>query len=339
LSQGLADTDYEVIVINDGSTDNGPAIVEQYCNKYPQFRLVNQANGGVGSARNRGIGLAQGDYIYFVDADDWLANDGMKVLRDKCFGCDYIPDIVVFRFSCIYKYCDSNSMERLSGNIVAKYHISQEYMKHHLYPVVCWKSIISRMVIINNEIRFTKHIVSEDGLFMLRIFLIQDLKIMDTDLNIYRYCIRMDSAMNSLDGNHIKTFIYDFIDVHTIEEKMLSDYPHIKAQQRGFAQWHIMIKLLLSTMSYNEIKQILDLAISHKIYPIASPRDKYRKCINMLYKHPLLVYLLSKSMWLFYPLHKKLYNYAQSRYLTLKELLTLLKKNLHLKDEACLLSK
>jgi hypothetical protein len=252
----------------------------------------------------------------------------MKKLRDKCFCDDYIPDIVMFQSSSKFKNYNSNTFENESGNIVAKYYTSQEYMMRHSYPWVCWKSIISRSVIINNEIRFSNHIVSEDGLFMLRVFLIPDLKIMDIDLNIYSYCVRMDSAMNSNDADHIKAFINDYIDVLIIEEKMLSDYPLIKDQQRGFAQWNIIIKLLRSKLSVNEIRRILELAVYYNIYPISFPKYKYQKRINKLYKRPLLVYLLSKPMRLLYPLHKKYFNYTQSRYPTVKEVLNLLNKNL-----------
>jgi hypothetical protein len=129
------------------------------------------------------------------------------------------------------------------------------------------------------------------------------------------------------------------MDIIKIEEKMLSNFPHIKRKNIGYSQWQIISKQLLSTMTYNEIKQILDLAISQNIYPITNPMYNYEKLINILYKRPLLVYLLSKPMHILYQLHIRYYNYTQSRYPTLKELFTLFKKNLQRKYETCLLSK
>lgn len=65
--------DWEMIVVNDGSKDNGPAIVEQYCAKENRILLVNQSNGGSAAARNNGIRRATGRYIALLDADDvWM---------------------------------------------------------------------------------------------------------------------------------------------------------------------------------------------------------------------------------------------------------------------------
>ena len=67
----------EIIVVNDGSTDNGKELVEKYTENHPFVRLINKHNGGVSSARNIGIEQAKGRYIVFVDADDYLSQGGL----------------------------------------------------------------------------------------------------------------------------------------------------------------------------------------------------------------------------------------------------------------------
>ena len=73
----------EIICVNDGSTDSSCSILEAYKAKDSRIRLVNQENRGVSSARNEGIKLATGNYIAFVDPDDYLEKDAFKVAIDN----------------------------------------------------------------------------------------------------------------------------------------------------------------------------------------------------------------------------------------------------------------
>ncbi len=73
-NQGLSEQDYEVIVVNDGSTDGTETIIDSFC-KSPIFKKVNKTNGGVSSARNLGIETSRGRYITFVDADDKVSEN------------------------------------------------------------------------------------------------------------------------------------------------------------------------------------------------------------------------------------------------------------------------
>lgn len=83
LKQGLDANDYEIIVVNDGCTDNSAGIVQGYCTHHNNMRLINKPNGGVSSARNRGIDDAKGEYIYFCDADDYILPNGLSILQNE----------------------------------------------------------------------------------------------------------------------------------------------------------------------------------------------------------------------------------------------------------------
>ncbi|MBP5422114.1 MAG: glycosyltransferase family 2 protein [Paludibacteraceae bacterium] len=80
------DGSVEVILVNDGSTDNSQAICEEYTQKFPNTILVNKENGGLSDARNAGTAVATGEYIYYLDSDDWLAPDAIKTLYDFAEG-------------------------------------------------------------------------------------------------------------------------------------------------------------------------------------------------------------------------------------------------------------
>ena len=80
LRQDIPSDEYEIICINDGSADKSEEIISQYTEKYPNIRLYTQANAGVSAARNKGIDLANGKYIWFVDGDDIIADNCLKVI-------------------------------------------------------------------------------------------------------------------------------------------------------------------------------------------------------------------------------------------------------------------
>ena len=73
-------TNYELILVNDGSPDNCPAICEEYAAKDMRIKLINKENGGLSSARNAGLSVAKGEYTIFVDPDDYIDAEGLDEL-------------------------------------------------------------------------------------------------------------------------------------------------------------------------------------------------------------------------------------------------------------------
>ena len=78
LNQNLAPEDYEIIIVDDGSTDSSYSLACSYAEKHSNIIAHRQKNGGAGAARNKGFELAKGDYIYFLDADDYIAKDTLQ---------------------------------------------------------------------------------------------------------------------------------------------------------------------------------------------------------------------------------------------------------------------
>ena len=90
-------TDYEILLIDDGSSDGTAKLCDTLCVRYPELRCVHQENAGVSAARNRGIDEAQGEYLWFVDADDTVDEgslaDAAKVAEEQK------PDMLIFGMS------------------------------------------------------------------------------------------------------------------------------------------------------------------------------------------------------------------------------------------------
>ena len=101
LKQSL--TDFEVIIVNDGSTDDTLDIINSYDDE--RIRLIDQPNMGLGASRNRAIELAQGEYVTFLDGDDWFREDALEIAYTEAKSCD--TDISIFQI----KYFDDDTGE------------------------------------------------------------------------------------------------------------------------------------------------------------------------------------------------------------------------------------
>ena len=90
----------EIILVNDGSTDSSEAICREYLNRDSRIKLINKENGGLSSARNTGLKLCKGEYIFFVDSDDYVTSDFCSVGVDGFL--NHNADVVIFGFNNIF---------------------------------------------------------------------------------------------------------------------------------------------------------------------------------------------------------------------------------------------
>ena len=168
LRQGLKQGEWEVICVNDGSTDNCADILEEYEWKHPGiFKIIAQNNKGVSEARNTGLRVAQGEWIGFVDPDDYLMNGGYKYLFDT-----YCHDgIDVIAFDKYYVYTDG--VERkfadvpLEGQIIFDGDGAEAHNSYELPSV--WSKLY-RHKFLQQWKMFFEPVYFEDVLFIFQVF-------------------------------------------------------------------------------------------------------------------------------------------------------------------------
>ena len=187
---------YEVIIVDDGSPDNSPSIVDELKSKYECVKVIHKANGGVSSARNAGLHAADGEWIMFVDGDDWVDSDYVSYFVSLVL--DYKTEIGMN----INNYSHNNQKSRNNSySITAEKAIELIYLGDIFVAV--WNKIYSRSFLINNNIWFDENIWYGEGM----LFNIESLQFVGNvaigEKSVYHQEFNPDSAMRlfNLDSN------------------------------------------------------------------------------------------------------------------------------------------
>lgn len=158
----------EIILINDGSTDGSYEICYKFKTQDPRILFINQKNSGVSSARNSGIDLSSGEYIMFVDADDWLDSDYVSIMVNS-IGKN---DIIVSSFT---EETESNDISKKYFNkiknneiIDSKSKLFLDCVNEKIYTYLIWGKLYKKQIIGNT--RFVNQPYSEDAIFIRDIF-------------------------------------------------------------------------------------------------------------------------------------------------------------------------
>jgi glycosyltransferase involved in cell wall biosynthesis len=205
--------DIEFIVINDGSLTQCAALCDEFGLHEPRARIIHQENSGVSAARNKGLEVATGKYILFVDADDSLLVDSCEKLCELMDSNDY--DIIFFKYVnesqklTVTSYNDTISINdfpqekihELCGNIISR---SQDC--DHYTLGAPWGKIFRRLFIETNKLRFIVDLKkAQDRVFMLD-SLIRNPRIAFTNLFIYCYNnINSESVCHKFNPNILNT--------------------------------------------------------------------------------------------------------------------------------------
>lgn len=169
LDSVLAQTypDYECIMVNDGSTDNSVEIAQEYCSIDNRFKLIQKDNGGASAARNKGIMAAKGEYLFFLDSDDFVLpyalEDLHKLTKNK-------PDIVACE-SYGYNEAEKSLFERKYTLPSPQIPAAQAFSE---LKILCapWEFVVNKNFLLSRHILFEEGICHEDELWVPIVFLL-----------------------------------------------------------------------------------------------------------------------------------------------------------------------
>ena len=278
LRQDLTADDFEVILVNDGSTDESGTIAQTYADKYPHIKLINQPNGGLSAARNTGIRHAKGKYIQFVDSDDYLEPNVLGTLVQKMEQ----EQLDVLRFN--YQ------------NVNDQYQVFEPYKA--IKPFVDYRDVVcDGLTFLTERLGYGCYAVqfmiratllkAEEHLFKPGIYLedtewtprllVRAQRVTSVDTMVYNYLMRTGSITQSVDPEKTKKLLSDLL--------FLIDSMKHQAEQQQDKRWFygMIASMVISILGY----------VGADFYPF---RAFYLKALREKSIYPLSTYHSSKGV-------------------------------------------
>lgn len=266
--------DIEIICINDGSKDKSLEILNNFAQSDKRFKIINQKNSGAGKARNNGLKLVEGEYIAFLDPDDWIDNTTYEKLYEQAKKQDC--DLLVFNYKNVDENGKTLSSIRFKDNFKDIFDLNSEKcfnwrdIKEKVFGgffYSCWNKIYKKDFIIKNKIHFTNCSMSEDNAFVFASTLMAK-KIGYNDDVYYNYLSRNNSAVHKVTDKNFCVFkVYDAVlsvikkcgyslelkkelDDY-IEDTLFYHYKRIKSRDK----YEKMCKKKLANNMYNRVSE------------------------------------------------------------------------------------
>lgn len=243
--------DLEIIVVDNGSTDSSGSICDTYANEHSNISVYHIENHGVGSARNFGLSKARGEFIYFVDSDDYLVGNLFAEFEDKLV---LDLDLAVFSYYDSFEE-DLTEKQRTENSLPFKGNYDKDgfikifkelFLSNMLYTV--WNKIYRREFLLENNLSFEQYELGEDVRFNLNVYRNVN-RVYLSQESYYVYVIgRKGSAMSNYNPKRLQYQLQEL----KLVDSLLKDW-HIDSSNLDNA---VKARILMSNI-YNISKQKL----------------------------------------------------------------------------------
>lgn len=186
----------EVILVDDGSTDGCPSLCDAYEKKDSRVRVIHKSNGGLSSARNAGLNCATGEWVLYVDSDDYILNDSCERLLavGTKYDCDIVSADAVREFNGGQEYMVHGSLA--DGECYSSRDFIIKAVKPCEWYAPAWLNLYNRSFLIENNLFFVEGLLHEDLEMQPRVFLAAK-TVAYCAYPFYRYVDRASSIMNA----------------------------------------------------------------------------------------------------------------------------------------------
>ena len=221
-------SDWEAILVNDGSRDGSESICREYCDKDKRFSLITQENQGVSAARNKGLALCSGKYVFFMDADDTLLPNALKALATRADSEN--PDMIIFRFQKISAPEQIHDVRDFHCEAIDGHEAMRQFLTEKTGSSM-WTKLVKKSL--TDGVLFEAgRAANEDKYFLFELLKKCD-KVLLSDAEFYCYWSREGSASNQL-------FSSKWFDCSYFAKKIYDEIAHENSQLEPEARYQLI---------------------------------------------------------------------------------------------------
>lgn len=266
LWEGLA---YEIIIVNDASPDGSLAIAETYASKQENIKVITQENKGLGGARNTGIEQATGQYLFFLDSDDYLIPNQIQKVVEKAFAHNL--DIIEFgaeRVDEHYHYLD-HILKKNDTDVVN----GITYIERYDFENSACNKLYRRKFLLENQIVFFERTYVEDAPFNAEAFAKCKRVLAVSDIPVIFYQNRNSITRQKRTGDNLRKFITDSVKVTARIDDIANlnkgnGAEKVLAKRVAVFTAGIMLMILRSNFSIDEKRNYIDSLTKSQLYPV-----------------------------------------------------------------------
>lgn len=284
-NQDIPNHQYEIIIINDGSTDDSLTIINNVSKEFNNILVHTQNNTGLGGARNKGISLAKGKYIWFIDSDDFIEKNSLSALINYTESNNL--DVLSFDFNCTDE--DGTIIDWINFKLdyLNKPFVDGEtfYFNNYKHSYI-WLYLFKKSIFTDHQIKFEERINMQDSEIMPRI-MNHVKKIAPINNVVYYYVNRENSFINSKKKNVRKRYYDSIIKVNNLLTNFKNKLPKESLIKKGINNKLSDInRILFLQFIFNDFdQQTLEIVLkdlkSNKLYPFPPIKEENKiKKIN-----------------------------------------------------------
>ncbi len=286
-------TNFEILLVDDGSPDGSPALCDEWAKRDRRVKAIHKPNGGLSDARNYGLKNAQGEFVIFIDGDDfWQHKDDLEKLVDVA---KENPDVDFIGYNCDYYYPDRNRFTpwveyaAVLSKPTDKNTATCELVKSGTFPMSACLKFLNRQFLMDNQLFFVKGQIAEDIPWFINVLDKSD-KCLFVNHYVYAYRQNVTGSITNSVGDRSFQSLLNIVETETkkIAQRIFSEEG--KKAIYSFLAYELSILLTYSKTKKEDLKRLKNLTwlLDYDLNPKVHQVKRMKKLIGL----PLTVLLL-----------------------------------------------